>query len=54
MSNNVWRLNFPFRRALSAKKSDDRFELVSFAAGRQQSQRFQVTISSRASEGQRI
>jgi hypothetical protein len=38
-----------------AAANDDRFELeVSFAAGRKQIQRFHVTISNGANEGQRI
>jgi uncharacterized membrane protein len=44
-----------FYRPKADSGSDDRFELeVSFAAGRKQIQRFHVTISSGASDGQRI
>ena len=44
-----------FYRPKADSASDDRFELeVSFAAGRKQIQRFRVTISNGASEGQRI
>jgi hypothetical protein len=44
-----------FYRPKADSAADDRFELeVSFAAGRKQIQRFHVTISTGASEGQRI
>jgi uncharacterized membrane protein len=44
-----------FYRPKADSGNDDRFELeVSFAAGRKQIQRFHVTISSGASDGQRI
>ena len=44
-----------FYRPKSDSANDDKFELeVSFAAGRKQIQRFHVTISSGASDGQRI
>jgi hypothetical protein len=44
-----------FYRPKADSTNDDRFELeVSFAAGRKQIQRFHVTISSGAGEGQRI
>jgi len=44
-----------FYRPKPDSANDDRFELeVSFAAGRKQIQRFHVTISSGANEGQRV
>ena len=44
-----------FYRAKADSGNEDRFELeVNFAAGRKQIQRFHVTISTGASEGQRI
>ncbi len=44
-----------FYRPKADPTNDDRFELeVSFAAGRKQIQRFHVTISTGANEGQRI
>jgi len=44
-----------FYRPKAESANDDRFELeVSFTAGRKQIQRFHVTISNRANDGQRI
>ena len=44
-----------FYRPRAEAAGDDRFELeVSFATGRKQVQRFHVTISNRAGDGQRI
>ena len=44
-----------FYRPKADSANDDRFELeVSFAAGRKQIQRFHVTVSNGANEGQRI
>lgn len=44
-----------FYRPKADSANDDRFELeVSFAAGRKQIQRFHITISNGASDGQRI
>jgi hypothetical protein len=44
-----------FYRTKVDSANDDRFELeVSFAAGRKQIQRFHITISNGASDGQRI
>jgi uncharacterized membrane protein len=44
-----------FYRPKADSTNDDRFELeVSFAAGRKQIQRFHITISNGASDGQRI
>jgi uncharacterized membrane protein len=44
-----------FYRPKADSGNDDRFELeVSFAAGRRQIQRFHITISNGASDGQRI
>jgi uncharacterized membrane protein len=44
-----------FYRPKADSGNDDRFELeVSFAAGRKQIQRFHITISNGASDGQRI
>jgi hypothetical protein len=44
-----------FYRPKADLANDDRFELeVSFAAGRKQIQRFHITISNGASDGQRI
>jgi hypothetical protein len=44
-----------FYRPKTGSANDDGFELeMSFAAGRKQIQRFHVTISNSANEGQRI
>ena len=44
-----------FYRPKADSANDDRFELeVSFAAGRKQTQRFHISISNGANEGQRI